>query len=35
VLEETAIDEVWGIGRAYSKLLRDAGLCSSMFEIHY
>jgi DNA polymerase V len=26
VLEETAIDEVWGIGRAYSKLLRDAGI---------
>lgn len=26
VLEETSIDDVWGIGRAYSKLLRDAGI---------
>jgi DNA polymerase V len=26
VLEETAIDDVWGISRAYLKLLRDAGI---------
>jgi DNA polymerase V len=25
-LEETSIDDVWGIGRAYSKLLKDAGI---------
>lgn len=26
VLEETSVDDVWGIGRAYSKLLKDAGI---------
>lgn len=26
VLEEISIEEVWGIGRAYSKLLKDAGI---------
>ena len=26
VLEATSIEDVWGIGRAYSKLLRDAGI---------
>lgn len=29
VLEETAIDEVWGIGRAYSKLLKEAGITTA------
>jgi DNA polymerase V len=28
-LEETAIDEVWGIGRAHTKLLREAGITTA------
>lgn len=30
VLEETPVEEVWGVGPAYSKLLRDAGITTAL-----